>query len=431
MTSTIDDQIIAGEEDTEQIVEQIERRKPYQAYLDAELGLRNHWYAALFGNELDEGECRGEMLLGERILFKRAAGKVYALADRCPDRGAAFSARPECYSTNTITCWFHGFTFDVRDGRLVQIVTEPDSVHIGRLRHKTYPVEERNGVVFVFVGELDPPPALDADLMPKFNTPQLVVHPVARNKVRGNWRLAVESGFDAAHIYGHRNAGLCQVSEEIKVPLSTYPSTKSAVTMQDADTGPWGIVKCDDINVRTVDIEDVKITAATVDPDNLPPVSIVNVGSFLPCSLEVEPFPVPGVIHFEWYTPIDEDHHSYMIAFGKVVDTPAQEAEFHAMCETVGGPMVWQGPAGQTAPVGDGPEWGFNNFDAFGREQLHHAYQYEDFWHKEHLFAPDYIIVRWRMLVAKRMRGIQQRRGWATTHGWSPDGRNFDPGKHE
>ena len=92
MTSTIDDQIIAGEEDTEQI----ERRKPYQAYLDAELGLRNHWYAALFGNELDEGECRGEMLLGERILFKRAAGKVYALADPCPDRGAAFSARPEC-----------------------------------------------------------------------------------------------------------------------------------------------------------------------------------------------------------------------------------------------------------------------------------------------------------------------------------------------
>ena len=49
---------------------------------------------------------------------------------------------------------------------------------------------------------------------------------------------------------------------------------------------------------------------------------------------------------------------------------------------------------------------------------------------REHLFRPDYIIVRWRMLVAKRMRGIQQRGEWARTHGWSPDGRNFDPQKH-
>ena len=344
MKSSVDEQLIEREENTEQIVEQVEQRKPYQPYLDAELGLRDHWYAALFSPELAEGECRGEMILGERILFKRAAGKVYALADRCPHRGAAFSARPECYSTNTVTCWFHGFTFDVRDGRLVQIVTEPDSVHIGRLKHKTYAVEEHGGVIFVFIGDMQPPPPLVADLMPKFVQPKLAVHPVARNKVRGNWRLAVESGFDAAHIYGHRNAGLCQVSEEIKVPLSTYPSSKNAVTMQDADTGPWGIVKCDDINVWTVEIEGVRITSATVDPNNVPPLSIVNVGAFLPCSLEVEPFPVPGVIHFEWYTPIDEDHHSYMIALAQVVDSPEQEAEFHAMCDTVGGPMVWQGP---------------------------------------------------------------------------------------
>jgi hypothetical protein len=44
-------------------------------------------------------------------------------------------------------------------------------------------------------------------------------------------------------------------------------------------------------------------------------------------------------------------------------------------------------------PEGDGPEWGFNNFDAFGREQIHHVYQDENDWSKEHLFRPDYIIV--------------------------------------
>ena len=69
--------------------DEVERRKPYQNYLDAELGLRNHWYPALFGQELKEGETRGEMLLGERIYFRRAGGAVYAVEDRCRHRGAA------------------------------------------------------------------------------------------------------------------------------------------------------------------------------------------------------------------------------------------------------------------------------------------------------------------------------------------------------
>ncbi len=431
MATPTADQIIAQEGDTEKIVEKIESRKPYQAYLDAELGLRNHWYAALFGSELADGECRGEMILGERILFKRAGGTVYALADRCPHRGAAFSARPECYTENTITCWFHGFTFDVRDGRLVQIITEPDSVHIGRLTHKTYAVQEVHGVVFVFVGDKQPHP-IEEDLQPKFsNARGTAFHPIARNKVRGNWRIAAENGFDAAHIYGHRNAGMFKDAPDIQLALSTYPSTKEAVTVHDRDTGPCGIIKLDDLNVWKTEIEGQIVTGANVDPDNPPTAPAeFEVGLFMPCGLEVEPFPLPGMTHFEWYTPIDEDHHSYMLCSMKEVANSEEETEFHQLCDEVADPMLWRQPGDQTDPVGDGPQWGFTNFDVFGREQIHHAYQYEDFWHKERLFRPDYIIVRWRMLVAKRMRGIQQRGEWARTHGWSPDGRGFDPKKH-
>ncbi len=425
--------IVEHEQDTEQIVEKVERRKPYQAYLEAELGLRNHWYAAFFGSELTDGECRGEMILGERLFFKRVKEKVYALADRCPHRGAAFSARPECYTENTVTCWFHGFTFDVRDGTLVQIITEPDSVHIGRLKHKTYPVEEFNGVVFVFIGDMETPPPLENDLQPKFKKGKgkLALHPVARNKSRANWRIAAENGFDAAHIYGHRNAGMFKAAPHIQLALSTYPSTKEAVTIIDEDDATCGIIKLDDLNIWTSEIEGITIAGANVDPDNPPnePAEF-EVGLWMPCGLEVEPFPLPGMMHFEWYTPIDEDHHSYMICCAKEVQSDEEEAEFHKLCEDIAGPMVWRGPAGQTEPVGDGMEWGFNNFDAYGREQIHHAYQYEDYWHKEHLFRPDYIIVRWRMLVSKRMRGIQKRGEWARTHGWSPDGRDFDPKKH-
>lgn len=423
----IDDSEYFNDDDTERLVDSIERRKPYEPYIEAALGLREHWYAALFGPELGEGKIRGEMICGERILFKRVEGTVYGIADRCPHRGAAFSARPECFSTNTVTCWSHGFTFDVRDGSLVQILTEPGSKLIGKLTHKTYPVRELNGVVFVYIGDANPPPPLEQDVQPLFAQP-LVCHPVARNKSRANWRLAAENGYDAAHLYAHRNAGMFQVAD-VPVPLSTFPSRKESVTVLDGDEGPWGILKYDDVNVWTADVEGKAVSAANVSPEAPPEGNWdIVVGLFMPCGLQVDYFPLPGVLQFEWYTPIDEDHHMYMIAHAARYTNEADAAAFHERCERELSPMVWRQAAGQTDPVGDGPTWGFNNYDHWGREQMHHVYQYEDFWHRERLFRPDYLVVRWRMLVAKRMRGLQRRTGdWARTRGWSPDERNYDP----
>jgi hypothetical protein len=44
-------------------------RRPWRAYFEAELGFRNHWYPAFFSRQLAEGECCGQVMLGERILF--------------------------------------------------------------------------------------------------------------------------------------------------------------------------------------------------------------------------------------------------------------------------------------------------------------------------------------------------------------------------
>src|SRR5207237_4925992 len=138
---------------------------------------RNHWYPALVSHELAEGEVKGANLLGERIAFKRVDGRVYALEDRCAHRGVRFSARPECYTKHTITCWYHGFTYDVRDGRLETIVTDPESALIGKVRLRAYPVEERQGLVFVFVGDLDPAPPLALDVQPGFLDDGLAIYP--------------------------------------------------------------------------------------------------------------------------------------------------------------------------------------------------------------------------------------------------------------
>ena len=152
----------------------------WQRYLDAELGLRNHWYPAFFSRDLADGETRHESLLGERIYFKRVAGRVYAVENRCAHRGAPFSSRVECYTDETITCPVHGFTYDVRDGKLVKILSIDDSPLIGRVAVPSYPIEERFSIVWIYIGDGEPR-SLREDVLPSlWNTPDLATRPTAR-----------------------------------------------------------------------------------------------------------------------------------------------------------------------------------------------------------------------------------------------------------
>ncbi len=175
----------------------------WQRYLDAELGLRNHWYPAFFSGDLADGQTRHKSLLGERIYFKRVAGQVYAVENRCVHRGAPFSSRVKCYTDETITCPVHGFTYDVRDGKLVKILSIDDSPLIGRVTLPSYPVEERLSIVWIYIGDGEPRP-LREDVLPSlWNTPDLIMRPTARTRVRANWRIAIENGFGNGHLYGH------------------------------------------------------------------------------------------------------------------------------------------------------------------------------------------------------------------------------------
>ena len=180
-------------------------------------------------------------MLGERILFKRIDGKVYAIEDRCVHRGVPFSVRPECYTKNTISCWYHGFTYDLRDGELVAIITDPESPLIGRVKLKAYPVEEHKNLVFAFIGDEAPHP-LALDLQPGFLDDDLAMFPNGEHEiVKSNWRLAAENGVDASHIYIHRNSALINAARR-PLPLSSYFTTREGMVV-DQDGAPKGVVK--------------------------------------------------------------------------------------------------------------------------------------------------------------------------------------------
>ncbi len=95
-----------------------------------------------------------------------------------------FSKQIECYRKGTITCWYHGWTYNWDNGELCDIITNPSSALIGKHRLKVYPVQEAKGLIFVFVGDIAPP-ELASDVPPGFLDEGMAIHGKRRSGAIG------------------------------------------------------------------------------------------------------------------------------------------------------------------------------------------------------------------------------------------------------
>jgi phenylpropionate dioxygenase-like ring-hydroxylating dioxygenase large terminal subunit len=171
-----------------------------------EMGFRNYWYPVVLARDLKRGPIR-RRLLGEDIVFWRDGGKVHALADRCPHRGASLSRGHIRFpGSGTISCPYHGWTFD-GTGRLRACIQEgPLSAMPSQVTAKAYPVAERAGVVWVWIGDMAPV-ALEEDLPVAMKAPG-VVNMVHFTRVWNiNWAPLFDNFIDGLHApYLHRLA---------------------------------------------------------------------------------------------------------------------------------------------------------------------------------------------------------------------------------
>jgi carbazole 1,9a-dioxygenase terminal dioxygenase component len=371
--------------------DEAEAQKAWEPYIEARLGFRNYWYPGVFSHEIKEGQSIALHILGERILLRRSEGRVYAVQDRCAHRGVPFSVRPESYTPDTLTCWYHGWTYNLADGELCDVLTEPGCALIGKVRIKTYPTQEQKGMVFVFVGDIEPPDIRD-DTPPGFLDRGFETDGI-RREVKSNWRLGVENGFDSTHIYMHRNAKLIRANK-LMLPLGLIPTDKQSMEAR-TGPGPKGVIDKFAQNYRpvfeaSIRGSQVKVVSPGIYGEKILPGEL---SVWLPGVLKVDPFPDPSLIQFEWYVPMDEKTHMYWAVLGRRVgseeDTSAFHAEFHALWE------------------GIGLREGFNDDDIWAREAMERFYSEEDGWHRERLFRPDMCITEWRKLASRHNRGIQ------------------------
>jgi nitrite reductase/ring-hydroxylating ferredoxin subunit len=167
------------------------------------LGFREYWYPGI-----EAGKVRGKpvhltMLGDELVFFRDKAGRVVALSDWCPHRGARLSLGL-CEFKGTVTCPYHGYVFDGTGQCVAGLIERTDSAFIGKLRARAYPTEERMGIVFVWMGETAPVP-LDEDLPAELSDPELTGRRYLRVKVwEANWTEPMAQGIDFHEFYLHR-----------------------------------------------------------------------------------------------------------------------------------------------------------------------------------------------------------------------------------
>lgn len=76
------------------------------------------WTDVLAESELAEGQARCVEVGGVPVLVARTGGELHALSNRCAHRGGPLHEGE--LRDGTITCPWHGSTFDLRDGALVR-----------------------------------------------------------------------------------------------------------------------------------------------------------------------------------------------------------------------------------------------------------------------------------------------------------------------
>ena len=156
--------------------------------------LRRYWQPVALTDELrGDRPVKAVRLLGENLVLYKAGDRYGLMQRHCPHRGADLAyGRLE---PDGLRCSFHGWKFDAA-GKCVETPAEPAGSRMcEQIRTVAYPVLEKSGILFAYLGAGAPPafPRFDCFVAPEAYTFAF------KGYWDCNWLQALEVGIDPAH----------------------------------------------------------------------------------------------------------------------------------------------------------------------------------------------------------------------------------------
>jgi len=157
---------------------------------------RCYWIPALLAEELPEPDCppvRVELLSEKLIAFRDTEGRLGLMDRHCAHRQVSlwFGRNEE----NGLRCPYHGWKFDVT-GQCVDVPSE-EPAFCRKIRLKAYPLVEKGGILWAYMGDPDKKPPL-----PEFEFANVEPEQrfISKRFQECNWLQAMEGGIDSSHV---------------------------------------------------------------------------------------------------------------------------------------------------------------------------------------------------------------------------------------
>ena len=208
--------------------------------------LTNLWYVAEWSATVKDKPVKARLLGQNFVLFRNKKGKVSCLSDICIHRGGSLS-NGWTSDRDCVACPYHGWEFD-GEGKVQFIPSRGEGADVpDRARIDAYPTQERNGMIWVFMGDLPESERYPIPPFPEFDD-------------RENWRpveteftwnadvnRVVENGIDIAHTsfvhpgFGHRE--MADKNHTVKIERGEYSGTSSCVLYPPPMKGNAGLMR--------------------------------------------------------------------------------------------------------------------------------------------------------------------------------------------
>jgi phenylpropionate dioxygenase-like ring-hydroxylating dioxygenase large terminal subunit len=165
----------------------------------------NYWYAAELSKNLSIGKSCEVIFWNSPIaIFRGVDGKVRALENRCAHRQLRLTSG--IVDGNNIICQYHGWTYD-ECGKCIAISHEIGSKRkdrIPKIKIKTYPVQEKYGIIWVFPGDPEMASKVALPAIPQLDSGRPWKFVPIDITINAHFSMILENVCDFNHAFLHR-----------------------------------------------------------------------------------------------------------------------------------------------------------------------------------------------------------------------------------
>lgn len=214
----------------------------------------NFWYPICTTEELEDQPLR-VMLFGLRLVaFRDSSGAAHVLSDTCIHRGGSLGKG--WVDGDCVVCPYHGWQYD-GSGACTSIPSQRKGNAPGRAKVDSYPIAERYGIVFAFMGDLpeeERPPLYE---IAEVGQDGWRASKPTTNEINCYMERAIENGLDPFHNeFVHPSQGKPQLIE-------------GSMEIHDAPYGTKFMARFGELNEKLTDLNELRSDPAQLKAGSL------------------------------------------------------------------------------------------------------------------------------------------------------------------